>query len=355
MRVAILAPSRHPLCEPFAGGQERLAADMAAGLRRRGHHVQLHARAGTDSALADDLHVMPPVPELSEIASGDLNMPEPRFLSDQVAFLAVMRDILRDKNIDVVLNQSLHQLPLALSPALDAPMLTTLHTPPFPWMEVGARLAGDAGHFVAVSEALRRQWTTLAHAEVIHNGVDPQVFSEGAGGDDLAWVGRLTPEKGADIAVRAAAHTGRHLRLAGPLSDPEWFDGVLRPLLGGTAEYVGTLAGQELSDLYAGSVVTLVTPQWDEPFCLVAAESQMCGTPVAGLARGGLPEVVQQFGGQLVADHASPVQRLAQAVEAAARMDRREVAADARRRLTTDHMLDRYEDALTKLVAEQQG
>jgi glycosyltransferase involved in cell wall biosynthesis len=181
------------------------------------------------------------------------------------------------------------------------------------------------------------------------------VFSEGFGGDDLAWVGRLTPEKGADIAVRAAAQTGRHLRLAGPLSDPEWFDGVLRPLLGGTAEYVGTLAGQELSDLYARSVVTLVTPQWDEPFCLVAAESQMCGTPVAGLARGGLPEVVQQSGGQLVAERASPVERLAQAVEVAARMDRREVAADARRRLTTDHMLDRYEDTLTKLTAEQQG
>ncbi len=127
--------------------------------------MQLYARAGTDSALADDLHVMPPVPELSEIASGDLNMPEPRFLSDQVAFLAVMRDVLRDRTIDVVLNQSLHQLPLALSPALDAPMLTTLHTPPFPWMEVGgAWLAGDAGHFVAVSEALRRQWTTLVQA-----------------------------------------------------------------------------------------------------------------------------------------------------------------------------------------------
>jgi glycosyltransferase involved in cell wall biosynthesis len=346
MRVAILAPSRHALCEPFAGGQERLTADIAAGLRRRGHQVQLYARAGTDPSLADDLHTMPDTPPLSEIASGDLNMPEPRFLSDQVAFLGVMRNLLRDNNVDAVLNQSLHQLPLALSPALAAPMVTTLHTPPFPWMEVGAWLAGTSGHFVAVSDALRAQWTTLVRARVIHNGVDPQAFPSGAGGPDLAWVGRLTGEKGADIAVRAAERAGRHLRIAGPVSDPAWFGTVLRPLLGGGAEYVGTLSGQELVQLYGSSAATLVTPLWEEPFCLVAAESQMCGTPVAGLRRGGLPEVVGTSGGRLVAGEDA----LAGAVDVVTRMDRRTVAADARCRLSTGRMLDKYEQMLVELV-----
>lgn len=346
MWVAILAPSRHALCEPFAGGQERLTADIAAGLRRRGHRVQLHARAGTDPALADDLHPMPVTPPLSEIASGDLNMPEPRFLSDQVAFLGVMRDLLRDNHVDVVLNQSLHQLPLALSPALAAPMVTTLHTPPFPWMEVGAWLAGSSGHFVAVSDALRTQWTTLVRARVIHNGVDPQAFPEGSGGPGLAWVGRLTQEKGADIAVRAAEQAGRHLRIAGPVSDQAWFDTVLRPLLGRSAEYVGTLNGPELAQLYGSSSATLVTPLWEEPFCLVAAESQMCGTPVAGLRRGGLPEVVGADGGRLVAAENA----LAGAVDAVARMDRPTVAADARHRLSTGRMLDQYEQMIVGLV-----
>ncbi len=346
MRVAILAPSRHPLREPFAGGQERLTADIAAGLRSRGHQVQLYARAGTDPALADGLHPMAATPPLSEIASGDLNMPEPRFLSDQVAFLEVMRDLLRNNNVDAVLNQSLHQLPLALSPALTVPMITTLHTPPFPWMEVGAWLAGSSGHFVAVSDALRAQWTTLVQPRVIHNGVDPQAFPEGPGGGDLAWVGRLTQEKGADIAVRAAQHAGRYLRIAGPVSDPAWFDAVLRPRLGRSAEYVGTLSGRELARLYGSSSATLVTPLWEEPFCLVAAESQMCGTPIAGLRRGGLPEVVGTAGGHLVADEDA----LADAVDIVVTMDRRDVAADARRRLSTGRMLDRYEEMLVELI-----
>lgn len=349
MRVAILAPSRHPLLEPFAGGQERLTADIAAGLRRRGHHVQLYARAGTDPALADELHLMADTPALSEIASGDLNMPEPRFLSDQVALLGVMRDLLRGNDVDAVLNQSLHQLPLALSPALSAPMVTTLHTPPFPWMEVGAWLAGGSGHFVAVSGALRTQWTTLVQARVIHNGVDPEAFPVGPGGEDLAWVGRLTPEKGADIAVAAAQQADRRLRLAGPVSDPSWFDTVLRPLLGSTVEYVGTLRGGELAQLYGSSAATLVTPLWEEPFCLVAAESQMCGTPVAGLRRGGLPEVVGTPGGQLVLGGAP---ELAAAVQDAAGMDREAVAADARRRLSIDRMLDGYEQLLVELTSQ---
>jgi glycosyltransferase involved in cell wall biosynthesis len=336
------------LTEPFAGGQERLTADIAGGLRRRGHEVQLYARAGTDPALADRLHPMPATPPLSRIASGDLNLPEPRFLSDQVAFLAVMRDLLRHNDVDAVLNQSLHQLPLALSPALPVTMVTTLHTPPFPWMEVGAWLAGRSGHFVAVSESLRRQWTTLVDVRVIHNGVDPEAFPATLGGDGLAWVGRLTPEKGADIALRTAALAGRHLRIAGPIDDPAWFDAVLRPLLNGAAEYVGMVGGRDLAQLYGSSAVTLVTPRWDEPFCLVAAESQMCGTPVAGFDRGGLREVVAPEGGCLVSGEAP--EQLTQALEVAVGKDRRRVAASARRRLTTARMLDQYEQMLNELT-----
>ncbi len=351
MRIAVIGTARHPIAEPYAGGQERFTADLVRGLRGRGHHVELWARAGTDASLADLLHELAETPDLSTIASGDPNMPEPEFLRDQVAFLGVVRDLLGRSDIDVVVNQSLHQLPLAASSAMRTPMITTLHTPPFPWMEIGAWLAGEAAHLVAVSAALRRQWETLPSVRVIHNGVDCNRFPVGLGGDTLAWVGRLTPEKGADLAVRAAAASGIPLRLAGPIGDAEWFDHTIRPMLGRCAEYIGALTDMELAALYGDSVATLVTPRWEEPFCLVAAESQMAGTPVAGLRRGGLPEVVTPPGGLLVHPGRGEVDRLADAIGTVARTDRSAIGRHARERLGNDATVQAYEELLMSVCA----
>lgn len=347
MRIAVIGPARHPVAEPYAGGQERFTALLVRGLRGRGHHVELWARAGTAPALADELHVLPDTPELSTIASGDPNMPEPEFLNDQVAYLSVLRDLLHRNDFDAALNQSLHQLPLALSSTLRIPMVTTLHTPPFPWMEIGAWLAGPDSHLVAVSAALRTLWETLRGVRVIHNGVDPVDFPVGPGGDELAWAGRLTPEKGADIAIDAAARSGRRLRLAGPISDTGWFDHAIRPALGDRVEYVGALRDTELAEFYGQSAATLVTPRWEEPFCLVAAESQMCGTPVVGLRRGGLPEVVRPSGGVLVAHGADESGRLAAAVDYVMGANREGVGTAARAQLSSDHTVDGYEQLLT--------
>lgn len=344
MRIAVIGPSRHAVAEPYAGGQERFTAELARGLVQRGHHVELWARAGSD--VVEHLHVLAETPELSEIASGDPNMPEPGFLDDQVAYLGVIRDLLRRNDIDAVLNQSLHQLPLALSGALRIPMVTTLHTPPFPWMEIGAWLAGSASRLVAVSAAVRRQWSTLRCVHVIHNGVDAARFPIGPGGPDLAWVGRFVPEKGADIAIDAAVGAGRRLRMAGPISDPDWFERTVRPRLGADVEYLGALADSELADLYRHSAATLVTPRWEEPFCLVAAESQMCGTPVLGLRRGGLCEVVYPPGGVLVAAGVGETERLAVALASLDGVDRGAVGLAARDRLSSANTIDGYEQLL---------
>ncbi|MFI2838465.1 glycosyltransferase [Mycolicibacterium sp. PDY-3] len=350
MRIAVIGPSRNPVAAPYAGGQERFTAILADGLRARGHRIELWARAGSDPMLADGLHVMPGTPDLSSVASQDPNMPEPSFLDDQVAYLAVMRDLLCRSDIDIVLNQSLHQLPLALAPALRVPVVTTLHTPPFPWMEIGAWLAGPDAHMVAVSMALRAQWETVGRVSVIPNGVDPQMFPPGPGGDHLVWAGRLTPEKGADIAISAARAAGLPLRLAGPIADPLWFGEVIRPMLGGQVEYLGQLADSELAQMYGAGLATLVTPCWEEPFCLVAAESQMCGTPVAGVRRGGLAEVVQGPGGVLVDPGDGVADRLASAVTAMGAVDRHAVAESARKRLDCARTVDGYEQLLCAAI-----
>lgn len=348
MRIALLGPSRNPVVEPFAGGQESYVATLSTALVRRGHHVTLYGAHGSDPTLADELITYPQLPRLSEVAALDVQMPEPGFLRDQHAFLGAIDALMSRRNdIDVVHNNSLHHLPLAASRAIGLPLVTTLHTPPFPWMELGVALCDPRAHFVAVSTALADQWTTLHQpADVIHNGVATSAFAAGPGGTDAVWAGRLVPEKGADLAARAARAAGRPLRLIGPLSDGEWFEQCVRPLLGRDVTYEGHLTQADVALAFGAAAVTLMTPRWEEPFGLVAVESALTGTPVLALDRGGLGEVVDQHIGVLVTPRHSDeetISALAKVLDDAAALPRAEVRTNAIKRFSIDRMINDYE------------
>lgn len=355
MRVALLGPSRHPVAEPFAGGQESHVATLAVALRRRGHHVVLHGAPGSDPGLADELVTHPRLPELSEVAAVDPNLPEPGFLRDQHAFLSVVAHLMRRRDVDVVHNGSLHHLPLVAATAVDRPFVTTLHTPPFPWLEVGAALADPRAGFVAVSRDLATRWTTLAAPPtVVPNGVDVERFPVGPGGPDLVWVGRLVPEKGVDLAVGAARRSGRALRIIGPVSEPEWFDQVVRPLLGADVTYEGHLDQRSAADLVGASAALLVTPRWAEPFGLVAAEGALTGTPAVAVRRGGLAEVVDDRIGVLIDpddDDDVLARALAAGVGDAVTRSRPTVRRTAIDRFSADRMAADYEQVYREAVS----
>src|SRR5690349_11014947 len=113
MRLVVLGSSHHPITAPFAGGLERFTADLARGLRGRGHYVELHGLEGSDESLADRFCPMPRLPELTGIASSEPDMPNPQFLHDQFVYTAVLRDLMGRRDIDAVLDESLNHLPLA--------------------------------------------------------------------------------------------------------------------------------------------------------------------------------------------------------------------------------------------------
>ncbi len=162
----------------------------------------------------------------------------------------------RGDEFDVVHNHALHHLPVAMSPLLAPPMLTTLHTPPTPWLESAIELTrGDSGRgeFAAVSRFVARQWRVLRpddEAHVVPNGVDLGTWHAGAGGRRARLVGRLVPEKAPHLAIEAARLAGMPLVLAGPIADPEYFDAMVRPRLGPQISYAGHLATPDLVDAH---------------------------------------------------------------------------------------------------------
>lgn len=339
MRIAVLATNRNCLARPYAGGMESITAELVTGFRARGHYVALHAAAGTPDTLADELFTYPPLPPLSEVALRDAQIPEAWFLADHHAFTASCAMLAARSDLDVIANHTLHHLPMSLSGALPAPVVTTLHTPPFPWMELGAALAAPTARYVAVSRALAAQWTTLREVAVVPNGVDPSVWPLGPGSPDgdLVWVGRLAPEKAPHRAVQVARRLGRRLVLVGPPSDQGYVRRVMEPLLDERVTMAGHLDRRELARVVGASAVALVTPDWDEPFGLVCVEQALCGTPVVALGRGGVSEAVADGAGVVVPDHSDAVdadrlEALAAAVTVAERLDRalvRRAAAEA--------------------------
>jgi glycosyltransferase involved in cell wall biosynthesis len=112
--------------------------------------------------------------------------------------------------------------------------------------------------------------------------------------------------------------------------------------------YLGHLHQRHLARVVAHSAACLVTPLWDEPYGLVAAEAMSCGTPVVGFARGGLPEVVDEVSARLVEGH--DVAAASQAVEEAVRLPRRAVREHAEQHCSVEVMVERYLELYSQMT-----
>jgi glycosyltransferase involved in cell wall biosynthesis len=350
LRIAVIASARYPIVQPFPGGMEAHTWALVTELRRRGHFVEVYAGPGSDPLLR--VRELGRPLRLSVAAVTDPSMTTLRWAEEHHAYLSLMLRLGETPaRFDVVHNNSLHYLPVAMAPSLSSPLVTTLHTPPTPWLESAIQTGGaDSVTFAAVSEHTAASWEPLVRkVRVVPNGVDAERWPYGPGGDDLAWAGRLVPEKGAPMAIHAARMAGRTLRVAGPVSDREYFDAEIRPLLGGEITYVGHLDDTELADLFGSSAATLVTPCWDEPYGLVVAQSLACGTPICGFARGALPDIVTPACGRLVPP--DDVTALAAVIDETTGLSRRDAREHAVATCSQTAMVDGYERLYAELVA----
>ncbi|RZI95734.1 MAG: glycosyltransferase family 4 protein, partial [Microbacterium sp.] len=248
LRICLIASSRFPVREPFAGGLEAHTHALAVGLVRRGHRVSVFASPGSDESLpieALEVDAFQPSP----LARSDVAAPPQVWMQEHHAYLSLMLSLARSGStrFDVIHNNSLHHLPVAMSSSVEVPMVTTLHTPPTPWMESALRFAAPSSRFVAVSRATARQWQPVVQATVIRNGVDLDRWQPGPGGEHAVWVGRLVPEKAPHLALDAARRADMPIDLAGPVFDADYFAREVAPRLNDRARYVGHLDSHGLA------------------------------------------------------------------------------------------------------------
>jgi glycosyltransferase involved in cell wall biosynthesis len=170
----------------------------------------------------------------------------------------------------------------------------------------------------------------------------------------LAFLGRITPEKGPDVAIRLARAAGLPLRIAAkiPRGENQYFRERIEPLIDGRdIEFVGEVDDAKKEE-FLGKATALVFPiDWPEPFGLVMIEAMACGTPVIATRRGSVPEVLSNVSGFVVE---SEEEALA-AIHRIQTLDRRSIRAEFERRFSSRRMAQDYLRLYAKLAQGRKG
>lgn len=319
-----------------------MVCDLATGLARRGHDVELYCAEGSEVPGARLVTV--PLPQDAERALvmplGAVPPPSPGV----ARAIRLMLDAIAARAPDVISQHAFD------APAFDGshglPILHTLHMPPLVPAVVAAAGATEARSLATVSNSCLAAWREagVEVGQVLRNGVEDNAEIHVDAPERMALVaGRISPEKGIEDAIAAARATGLPVRLAGAHYDPG-YEVDLRGV-----EVLGLLTRADLRQVMARSAVTICAVRWEEPFGLVAAEAQMAGCPVAAYRRGAMPEVIEEgVSGYLAAP--DDTRELADAIERCLTLGRGEVRASARRRLGLEGALDGYERALAEVA-----
>lgn len=336
MRIAVVASLVTPLREAQVGGAQAFLTDLARALVGRGHDVTVYCAEG--SSLAGLRLATVPAPagvEAALVMPG--GAPPPPLPALAAAFERLFAAVRAD-GCDAVTQHAFDAEAFELAAGL--PALHTLHLPPL----VPAVVAAAArARCATVSEAMRQAWRAagLPEVDVLPNGVPPFALPEVPVRPRAVIAGRVSPEKGTAVAVRAARRAGLEPLLAGTVYDRDyWAREVGVP--------VQPVDRPELWALMAGSAVTLLPIEWDEPFGMVAAEAQTAGCPVVGYRRGALPEVVDEGAGGVLVEPGDEAALVA-AIPVARELDRRRVRESALERLGIDRSAGAYEAALAAL------
>lgn len=338
MRIAQVAPLWELVPPKTYGGTELVVHLLTEELVRQGHEVTLFAASGSKTSAKLEVCAPEALREMEEKLKQDKT-----HCTVMAYELKMLQDVFqRADEFDVIHNHVGFQM-LAFADFVNTPVVTTLHNALNP--EPVRRLFYRNAHlpYISISDYQRQLWPELNYAATIHHGIDLRKFNpcyEHDGKDYLAFLGRLSPEKGPHHAIRIAKELNMKLILAGKVDrvDQVFYDQELAHHVDGEQIiYIGELNHPQKVALLRHAVATLCPVEWPEPFGLVLIESMACGTPVFALRDGSIPEVIDHGQSGYVA---GSVEELIEAVRRYRDFDRRKVRRIAEQRFSVSRMVD---------------
>lgn len=284
MRIAQVVPLQVAVPPKAYGGTERVVHNLSEALVRLGHDVTLFASG--DSQTSARL-----VPMIEQAICFN---PE---VDASALHTAMLQDIYRQADQFDVIHSHLDYLTLPFVDRTSTPTVLTLHgrLDRMEWDSV-FHAYGHA-NYISISDSQRTAIPDLNWLATVYHGIDVDSFKYyPKQGKYLTFVGRMSPEKRADVAIEVAKRVGIPLKIAAKVDSRErpYFEEVIEPMLDHPLiEWLGEVGEAKKRELMGNALALLLPINWPEPFGMVFIESLACGTPVITCPQGSVPELLE--------------------------------------------------------------
>jgi glycosyltransferase involved in cell wall biosynthesis len=291
MRIALLAPVEEQVPPLKYGGTEVVVYNLAQHLTRMGHEVVLFATG--DSLTEATLISIFPEPIRTLPISRNPKVRQALTITG----IGRMLGYLSQYEFDVVHNH-IGWLFLPFVQTLRMPVVTTLHGSLSNPDESEIYRLFAKENYVSISRNQRTSGPPgMNFVGNVYNGIEiPSFKYVPEPGRYLAFLARISHEKGALQAIQIAKASGEKLVMAGKVdpADTTYFEEQIKPLIDGDQiKFIGEIGHRDKVKLLGHAKALLAPIQWDEPFGLYFIEAMACGTPVIANRRGSVPEVIR--------------------------------------------------------------
>jgi glycosyltransferase involved in cell wall biosynthesis len=340
LRIAQLAPLHESVPPKLYGGTERVVAYLAEELARRGHQVTLFASG--DSTASVPLKPIWPV---------SLRLAGLSRYGHEYHLMMLSEAYQRAEEFDLI-HSHLDFWNFPLARLVSTPTVATTHGRlDNPDLSPVWQSFRDIS-LISISDHQRLPLAGANWVSTVYHGLPRNLlrYSPKAG-NYLAFLGRISPEKGPDVAIEVARRAGIPLKIAAKVdeNDRAYFEARIKPLLSSPGiDFIGEITEKEKSEFLGNALALLFPVDWPEPFGLAMIEALACGTPVIARPCGSVPEVIRHGVTGLLA---TTVEELVAAVERVGEISRERCRAEFESRFTVETMATNYERAY-RLVLE---
>lgn len=342
MKIAQLAPLWEQVPPPRYGGTELVVSLLTDELVRRGHEVTLFG-TGDSQTLA---HLDPGC----EKALRPLGVLPPEYAIYEQMQLS---KVFGQANEFDVIHSHMDYTALPYARFTKTPVVHTLHGIFLPLNEK-IFVQHRKSNFVSISDAQQRPELGLNYTATVYNGIATDKFAFYPQPDEppyLAFLGRMTEDKGPHLAIEIAKRTGWTLKMAGKVDfhGQEFFESQVAPHIDGKQiQFLGEADHQMKNELMGKAWATLFPITWKEPFGLVMIESMASGTPVIGMSMGSAPEVIAHGETGFLCNS---VEECIEAISKIPMLDRQTCRSYVENNFSIKQMVDGYEAVYNKLLS----